>query len=129
MKRNIVTLILIPLFFIAVSAQKVGIPKKDPVGKWKFELINGPEGYSSGIMNVGFAEKKYSATMIFTNGDYQVPGEKVSFVNDSLNFLMYAEGEEITVLLKLTNPQKMEGKIIYSEGELLLILTKEIKAE
>lgn len=129
MKRNIVTLILISLFVVAASAQKVSVQKKDPVGKWKFELLNGPEGYTSGIMNVGFAEKKYSATMIFTNGDYQVPGEKVSFVNDSLNFLMYAEGEEITVLLKQTEPFKMEGKILYSEGELILLLTKEKKTE
>ena len=129
MKRNIVTLILISLFFIAASAQKVSVQKKDPVGKWKFELLNGPEGYTSGIMNVGFAENKYSATMIFSNGDYQVPGEKVSFVKDSLNFLMYAEGEEITVLLKQTEPLKMEGKILYSEGELILLLTKEKKTE
>ena len=85
------------------------------------------KGYKSGILNVGFTDKKYSASMLFTEYNLKINGEKVSFARDSLLFTMYAEGDEVTILLKMTDHLKMEGKALYSEGELQLSMTKEKK--
>ncbi len=129
MKRSIFTLILISLYVIVAVAQEGQVQKNDPVGKWIFQLPDAPEGYKSGTIDVGFTGEKYSASMFFTEREYKIPGEKVSFLQDSLLFVMYAEGQEITVSLKLTEPLKMEGKVVYSEGEIPLFLTKESKPD
>ena len=127
MKKSIVSLIVVTFFAIITFAQKPQVQKKDPTGNWKFELPQAPEGYKVGSVDVGFADKKYSATMIFPDNNLKITGERVSFLNDSLRFIMYAEGQEVNVLLKITEPLKMEGKVVYSEGEIPLLLTKAIK--
>ncbi len=129
MKKSIITLILNLLFILTAFAQQGQVPKNDPIGRWKFELPDAPEGYKLGRIDVGFVEKKYSATMIFTDNGYIIPGEKVSFLNDSLLFLMYADGQEVNVFLKQTEPLKMEGKVTYNEGEFPLLLIKDITPE
>lgn len=129
MKRAVFTIFLISLIVSVTNAQESQVQKNDPVGKWKFQLPDAPEGYKSGTIDVGFTGEKYSASMFFTERDYKIPGEKVSFLQDSLLFVMYAEGQEITVSLKLTEPLKMEGKVVYSEGVIPLFLTKENKAD
>ena len=119
------------LFFIAIiiipvlTAQNTQV-KKDPVGKWKFEAPYAPEGYTSGIIEVGLAEMKYSTSMMFSDIEYKFIGEKVKFENDSLFFLIYIEGQDITVSLKMENGTKMSGKAVYSEGEVPLTLSKTV---
>lgn len=127
MKKMIMAFTTVLLFPVMIFAQQV--QKKDPVGVWKFDLPSAPEGYKSGTLNVGFADKKYSANMFFPEYSLKIPGEKVSFVKDSLLFTMYAEGQPVTILLKMTEPLKMQGKALYSEGEIPLSMIKEKKPE
>jgi hypothetical protein len=110
------------LCVITVSAQNKS--KKDPVGTWKFDAPYAPEGYTTGTIVVGLAEKKHTATMSFTGSDYKLPGEQVKAANDSVLFNIYLEGQDIKVLLKVESESKMTGKAVYSEGEVPLTLTK-----
>ena len=127
MKNRIIALTLVAfLYCLTVSGQSA--PKKsNPVGSWKFEAPYAPEGYQSGMIEVGFTDKQYSTSMMFTGNEFKLPGEKVKFENDSLFFNIYVEGQDISVSLKLESPTKMVGKAVYSEGEVPLTLTKEVK--
>jgi hypothetical protein len=107
---------------MTVSAQNTG--KKDPVGTWKFDAPYAPEGFTTGTIVVGLAEKKHTATMSFTGSEYTIPGEQLTTANDSVFFNIYLEGQDIKVLLKLESESKMTGKAVYSEGEVPLTLTK-----
>jgi hypothetical protein len=107
----------------SVSAQNTK-SKIDPQGTWKFDAPYAPEGYTSGTIVVGKAEQKHTATMAFTGSDYKLTGEKVLVDNDTLTFLVYLEGQDIKVSLKIENATKMSGKAVYSEGEVPLTLTK-----
>ena len=127
MNKSFFTLTLISLFFVTLSAQESKGQNNDPVGSWKFDAPYAPEGYTSGNIAVAFAEKKYSATMMFTGSDYKIPGQNVKFMDDTLLFSVYIEGQEVKVALKFAEPLKMAGKAVYSEGEVLLSLTKESK--
>jgi hypothetical protein len=123
MKKNIFTLILVSLLIGSASAQKI-TKKNDPTGKWKFEAVNAPEGFTSGTIDVGFAEKLYSVVMTFEGNGYSFPGEKVKFEKDSFNYSMYVDNQEVVVTLALIDPLKMEGKAVYSDGEVQLIMNK-----
>jgi hypothetical protein len=124
MKRKLLSLLLISfLAVITVSAQNTTI-KNSPVGTWKFEAPYAPEGYTSGIMIVGLADQKYSASMSFTGYDYKITGDLVKYENDNLLFSVYLEGENIKVALKIESENKMAGKATYSQGEVPLTLTK-----
>lgn len=127
MKKILFTIIFSSLLSGFAFSQLPTGQTKDPSGIWKFSIPDAPEGYKSGILNVGFTDKKYSASMLFTEYNLKINGEKVSFVRDSLLFTMYTEGDEVTILLKMTDHLKMEGKALYSEGELQLLMTKEKK--
>jgi len=98
--------------------------KKDPVGSWKFEAPYAPEGYSSGTLVVGKEAQKYTTTVSLTGNEYKLTGEKVKAVSDSLSFSIFLEGQDIRILLKVTDETKMSGKAVYSEGEIPVTLTK-----
>ena len=121
--KTFILLALLLVSFISVNGQSK-TKKSNPVGTWKFEAPYAPEGYTSGMIVVGMAEKKHTATMSFTGNDYNLPGENVKNVNDSLYFSIFLEGQDIQVLLKIENENKMSGKAVYSEGEVPLTLTK-----
>ena len=124
MKTKFFTLVLLSLFFnITVTAQ-TNTKNIDPVGNWKFDAPYAPEGYTTGTMVVGMAEKVYTATMSFTGSDYKIPGEKVKVENNTLSFQIYVEYEAINITLKIESEKKMSGKAVYSEGEIPLTLTK-----
>jgi hypothetical protein len=131
MKKRILPLLLISfLFIITVDAQNN--TKKTPVGNWKFEAPYAPEGYTSGSVVVGYAEKKYTTTMEFASGESKLAGEKVKFLNDSLFFSVFIQGQDVAVKLKMDEGTKMTGKAVYSEGEVPLTLLKiavEVKSE
>ncbi len=123
--KSIVPFILILLISIsAVLAQTTG-KKNDPVGKWKFEAPYAPVEFASGIIEVTFAENKYSTTISFTGSDYKIPGENNRFEKETYLFSVYIEGEYVSISLKMENGNKMSGKAVYSEGEIPVALTRE----
>lgn len=129
MKKSIFTLVLISIFAINAFAQQGKVLKNDPVGSWKFNAPSAPEGYANGAINVAFTDKKYSATMSFAGDGNKLPGENVKYENDTLLFSVSLEGQEVKVTLKFTEPLKMAGKAVWTDGEAPLSLTKEKKTE
>jgi len=129
MKNKILSLSVVFIFVISsVSAQNT-IQKNNPVGKWKFEAPYAPEEYSTGIIDIGLADNKYSAIIMFTGIDYKMPGEKVKFENDTISFAVYVEENDVSISLKMENNLKMAGKAVYSEGEIPLTLSREQQAK
>ena len=94
--------------------------KYDPVGKWKFSAPDAPYGYEAGTIEVKKADDKYTATIMFEDFDYKFEGEKVKFADDKLSLSLYLDGEDIYLVMKFTDKDKLSGKAIYSEGELPL---------
>jgi hypothetical protein len=127
MKTKTFTLLAILLFMvIAVNGQNNN-KKTSPVGSWKFDAPYAPEGYTSGIITVGFENQKNTTSMSFEGSDYKIPGENVKSSSDSLIFSVYIENQDVKVLLKIESEAKMSGKAVYSEGEVPLTLTKSDK--
>lgn len=116
---------MISLFAIcAVSAQT--IPQKvNPVGKWKFEAPFAPEGYNSGIIEISFAENKYSTLISMPGSDYKIPGEQTKVENDTISFFLLLDGAQISINLKTESEVKMTGIAVAPDGEIPLTLTKE----
>jgi len=124
--RKIITLFVILLLSAsAISAQSSG-DKKSVAGKWKFDAPYAPEGYTSGAIELTFAENKYSSSISFSGSDYKIPGEKTKVENDTVSFVVYVESEQVAISLKLESESKMAGKAVYSQGEIPLTLTKEV---
>lgn len=114
------------LFSASIVSAQSSKDKISPLGKWKFEAPYAPEGFTTGIIDVSFADNKYSTAISFTGTDYIIPGDKTKVENDSVTFVVLVEGNEVTVNLKAENDAKMTGKAVYSEGEIPLTLTKDI---
>jgi hypothetical protein len=126
MKKIVFTYLTVSLFaFCAVSAQTEST-KNSPVGKWKFEAPAAPEGYNSGRISISFAGNKYSASISMVGSDYAIPGDKTVVKNDTVTFTVFLEGTEIAISLKTESDTKMTGKAVYIEGEVPLMLTKEL---
>jgi hypothetical protein len=129
MKTRTFAFLAILLFtVIAVNGQN-NTKKNSPVGTWKFDAPYAPEGYTSGIITVGFENQKNTTSMSFEGSDYKIPGENVKSSSDSLIFSVYIENQDVRVLLKIENEAKMSGKAIYSEGEVPLTLTKSAETD
>lgn len=126
MISKILTVLVISFFSVIEVSGQNSIKKTNPVGTWKFEAPYAPEGYTSGTIEVGLVEQKYSATLVFTGSEYKLTGEKVKVVNDSVLFSIYLEGQDIKVMLEIENETKMSGKAVYTEGEVPLTLTKNV---
>lgn len=124
MKTRILTLLALSILSFTVVSGQNNSKQENPVGTWKFEAPYAPEGYNSGIIVVGIAEKKNTTTMSFTGSDYKIEGEKVKAANDSITFSVYVEGQDVKVFLKIESETTMSGKAVYSEGEIPLTLTK-----
>jgi hypothetical protein len=125
--KKLIPFAMLIIFSISVASAQTAKVKKDPVGEWKFEAPYAPEEYTSGIVSVSFAEKKYSSTMSFTGSDYKLPCENVKFENDTLSLVVYVEGENVAITLKMEDNAKMSGKAVYSGGEIPLTLARVIK--
>jgi hypothetical protein len=122
--KKLIPFALLIIFSISVTSAQTSKVKKDPVGDWKFEAPYAPESYTSGKVTVGFAEKKYSATMSFTGSDYKLPGENVKFEKDTLSLIVYVEGETVTITLKMDDADKMSGNAVYSDGSIPLTMAR-----
>ena len=103
--------------------------KLSPLGTWKFAAPYAPEAYNSGTIAVGFADQKQTIAMSFTGSEYKFPGENVKAVNDSIQFSIYLEGQDVKVMLKVESDTNMTGKAVYSEGEVPLALSKVLASE
>jgi len=124
MKNKILSVLLLSFITVITISAQGAAQKSNPVGKWKFEAPYAPEGYTTGTVEVAFADNKYSASMAFAGSDYKFNGEKVKFENETLSFSLYLEGQDISVIMKATEPLKMTGKAVYSEGEIPLTMSK-----
>jgi len=123
MKKRIVLILFIVLGLSKVYAQDAKTTF-NPVGKWQFEAPYAPEGFTDGLIEVALNEAKHVISMSFTGSDYKLPGEQVKFENNVLVFLIYIEGNDITVTLKFDTESKMSGKAVYADGEVPLSLTR-----
>jgi hypothetical protein len=126
MKRIYFLSLLILIGISVVSAQNSKF-KNDPVGKWAFEAPYAPEGFTAGIIEVAYAEKLLTASMMFTGTEYKFSGERVKFESDTLSFNILIQDQDVAVKLKFDSKEKMSGKAVYTEGEVPLSLTREIK--
>ncbi len=124
MKKNISIAALLIFCISVVSAQSAN-GKRVPVGKWKFEAPYAPEGFTAGTIDVGYADNKYTASMLFTTSGYSFNAEKVAIRNDSLFFNIWIEGTDVSVALKIEDKTKMTGNAVHYEGTVPLTLTKE----
>ncbi len=125
MKRIIIFSVAILFCISAVAAQNPQT-KNNPVGKWKFEAPYAPEGYNTGLIDVNYADNKYSAAVSFPGSDYKIPGANVRFENDNLLFSVYIEGGDISIALKMESTAKMTGKAVSPDGDIPLTLTREV---
>lgn len=125
MKSRIIVIFTAFLFlFIYVSAQDDAAKKNNPVGNWKYEAPDAPEGYKSGSIFVGYAEKKYSVSVSFSGSSYKLQAEQVKYENDLLSCTVYVEGEYVKINLKAENNNRMAGRATYSEGQIPLTLVR-----
>ncbi len=124
--KNLITLFLLLLLNVSVISAQDSKASKNPAGKWKFEAPYAPEGYTSGTIDISFAENKYSTTISFTGSDYKIPGDKIKVEKENVSFVVLVEGNEVAISLAAENDLKMSGKAVYSEGEIPLTLTKDI---
>ena len=125
--KKLFSFAMLLIFSISLINAQTTKTKKDPAGDWKFEAPYAPEGYNTGKITVGFAEKKYTAVITMTGSDYKINGENVKFENDSLTFLVYIEGETVGVKMKMEDAVKMTGSATSSEGNIPLTATKQVK--
>ena len=119
MKQLISLILLTLLSFPAINAQ-ISKVRKDPAGDWKYEATYAPSEYSTGVIKITVAEKKYSAVITFPGSEYKITGENVKYENDSLTFSIYVEGEMVSVVMKMDDASVMTGKALYSMGEVPL---------
>jgi hypothetical protein len=126
MKKSFLSFILILFVSVFTLNAQSNTKKVNPVGTWKFEAPAAPEGYTSGTITIGIAEKQHTASMSFSGSEYKIPGEMVKFAGDSLQFTVYVEGSDVNVFMRLEPNNKMTGKAVYSEGEVPITATKEV---
>ena len=122
--KKLISLALLMLFSLSLINAQTSKVRKDPAGNWKYDAPYAPEGYSTGNITIAFVEKKYSAAITFTGSDYKITGENVRYVNDSLLFSVYIEGETVAVKMKMDDASRMTGKALSSQGEIPLTATR-----
>ena len=125
--KKIVSLAMLLLFSISLTNAQTAKSKKDPTGNWKFEAPLAPEGYTTGNITIGLAEKKYTVTISMPGSDYKIKSENVKFENDSLKFSVYVEDENVVVKMKMEDAVKMTGAASTSEGVIPLTAAKQTK--
>jgi hypothetical protein len=126
MKRTLIMLVMAVVVLSSLNAQK-SKSSYEPKGKWLFEAPYAPEGFTSGSIEIGTAEKKLTAIMAFTGNENLIPLENVKFANDSLSCGINIEGSYIAISLKFDEADKMSGKAVTPDGELPLTMVREKK--
>jgi hypothetical protein len=126
MKRTLILLSLVIAVLSSVNGQN-SKATHEPKGKWNFEAPYAPEGFTAGVIEVGTAEKKLTATVSFTGNDTKIPLENVKFENDTLTCSINIEGSTVSITLKFDETDKMSGKAVTPDGELPLTMIREKK--
>lgn len=117
---------MLSVFFTVTALPFNGIQNNNPVGDWKFSVTDSPDPYYSiGTLYILSSENKYSVAILFSRSNYEIIGQKVKFENNTLTFTTYIQGEQVVVTGKMTGPDKIDGKAVYSQGEVKVTLTKE----
>jgi hypothetical protein len=128
MKRASVLFVMVIAFISLVKGQdQKAKVSYEPKGKWLFEAPYAPEGFTSGSIEIGSADKKLTAVIAFTGNETQIPLENVKFENDSLKCGINIEGSYIAITLKFEEADKMSGKAAAPDGEIPLTLAREKK--
>jgi hypothetical protein len=127
MNKTLLFGLFVILYLPLIASAQTNKVNKKPVGKWKFEALYVPEEYNSGTINIEYANKKYSATLMFKGGNNKLNGENVKFKNDTLSFYIEFQGENVSFMLKYVDKAKMAGKALSSSEEIPITLTKEAK--
>lgn len=126
MKNKLLSMLAASVFFIVTAYPSFSSENNNPVGKWKFNATGSPDPYySTGTMEISNADNRYSVAIIFPGSNYKLIGEKSKFENNILTFSVYVEGEEVVLTCKMNGPDKMDGKAVYSQGEVKVALVKE----
>jgi hypothetical protein len=125
MKSKFLAILVISMIsVITINGQAAAPNKLNPVGQWSYAAPYAPEGYQSGIVEIGLTEGKYTATFSVTGSEYKMPAEKVKFMNDVVTFIVMIDVNQIDISLKMDGDKKMTGKAAYSDGEIPMTLTK-----
>jgi hypothetical protein len=128
MKKVILFFLFVVFSLPDMTAQNNQV-NKNPVGTWKFESPYAPEGFTTGTIEVVYADNKYSATIAFTGNENKFAGDKIKFRNDTLFFNVYIESQNVAVSLAFIDETKMAGKAVYSEGVVPFSLSRDMKKE
>jgi len=96
----------------------------DPLGNWTAEVPYAPEGFQSSKITVAKVEGKFTVEMNFVEIGYVVKGEGISLVDKVFKYGFWVEGEYVTITLKFTTADKMEGTGATSGGELPITATR-----
>ncbi|MDT8402274.1 MAG: hypothetical protein RQ743_11315 [Bacteroidales bacterium] len=125
MKKNIAAMLTSVLILSLISLNLMSSPVKDPVGKWKYTAPGAPYGYDQGIIEISKDADEYMATLSFTGMSYKYNLEKIKYEEDKLSFGLYLDGEDIIVVMTLSEDDKLSGKAMYSQGEISISATRE----
>ena len=125
MKKGIITLFLLTFCAVFTLTAQTASKNQAYTGLWKFEAPYAPEGFTSGTIDVKFANEKFSTSISFPNIGYNLTGESAQLEKDTFTFTAYVEGMEVVIHLKLDGDKKMTGKAVYFEGEIPVTLTKQ----
>jgi hypothetical protein len=123
MKKSVLLTAIAILTVLTVSAQSPAV-QYNPVGKWQFEAPYAPPEYSVGTIEVALNEAKYTAAMVFSGIDFKLPAEQVVFENNTLKFLIFVEGMDVSIILNFESESKMNGKAVHPEGEIPISMTR-----
>lgn len=114
--KTLALLVLVLISFLNTNGQKPA-PADDFTGKWKFEAPSAPEGFNSGNIEISFVENVYKVSLAFTGSEYKLDGDRTAIEEGSFMFVIYLQGQEITVILKMAGPDKMNGLALNPDGE------------
>lgn len=123
--RSLFALVILMVSLLSVNAQ-TNQKKLNPAGDWKFEAPYAPEGFTTGLINIGVADNKQTASISFNGSEYKIQGENVKIAGDTISFKVYVEGQDVSINLKMENDAKMSGKATYTDGEIPLTLSKQV---
>jgi hypothetical protein len=90
----------------------------DPLGAWTVDVPYAPEGFQVSRLTIAKVDDKYTAEMNFTEIGYVIKGEAITFLDKVFKYGFWVEGEYVTITLKFTAADKMEGVGTTSGGEL-----------
>ncbi|MBS0011669.1 MAG: hypothetical protein KFF49_09690 [Bacteroidales bacterium] len=125
MKKTSTSLLSLILILGLISLNAMSSAVKDPVGKWKFSAPGAPYGYDQGIIDITKDADELKASISFAGMDYRFTLEKLKFEEEKISFSLYLEGENIYVLMSFSEDDKISGKALYSEGEIMIFATRD----